>query len=92
MLAGGDERGTIEKIADILTHSNTNVKGEIFDEILHSMACKSAIRANEETSFEELKLLAETVWNDEKIRFCPHGRPIITVISKKELEKNFNRI
>lgn len=92
MLAGGDEKGTMEKIADILTHSNTNVKGEIFDDILHSMACKSAIRANEITSFEELKLLANQVWNDEKIRFCPHGRPIITVISKKELEKNFNRI
>ncbi len=92
MLAGGDEKGTIEKIADILTHSNTNVKGEIFDDILHSMACKSAIRANEITSFEELKLLANQVWNDEKIRFCPHGRPIITVIPKKELEKNFNRI
>lgn len=92
MLAGGDEKDTIEKIADILTHSNTNVKGEIFDDILHSMACKSAIRANEITSFEELKLLANQVWNDEKIRFCPHGRPIITVIPKKELEKNFNRI
>lgn len=92
MLAGGDEKGTMEKIADILTHSNTNVKGEIFDDILHSMACKSAIRANEITSFEELKLLANQVWSDEKIRFCPHGRPIITVISKKELEKNFNRI
>ena len=92
MLAGGDEKGTMEKIADILTHSNTNVKGEIFDDILHSMACKSAIRANEITSFEELRLLANQVWNDEKIRFCPHGRPIITVISKKELEKNFNRI
>lgn len=92
MLAGGDEKGTMEKIADILIHSNTNVKGEIFDDILHSMACKSAIRANEITSFEELKLLANQVWNDEKIRFCPHGRPIITVISKKELEKNFNRI
>lgn len=80
------------EIADILLKSNSNTKGELFDEILHSMACKSAIKAHDTTDIKELEVLANQVYSDKSIRFCPHGRPIMINLTKYEIEKYFNRV
>lgn len=61
------------------------------DHMLHTMACKAAIKANDKNSISELQSLAEQVYFNENIRHCPHGRPIIFTISKKELQKQFGR-
>ncbi len=61
------------------------------DHLLHSMACKSAIKAGYLTGPDEQNLLAKIVMNEE-VRHCPHGRPIVASLSKKELEKKFKRI
>ena len=65
---------------------------EILDEMYHSMACKGAIKAHDETTTEELKDLFEQVLSDERIKYCPHGRPIMFELTKYELEKQFKRI
>ena len=91
MFAQDNAENVMIKIADILCENNEHTKDELFDDILHSMACKSAIKANDVTSFTELEFLANQVWNDKTIRFCPHGRPIITTLSKSQLEKYFSR-
>ena len=62
------------------------------DEVLQTVACQGAIKANELTSPKELELLAKRVWDDGAIRYCPHGRPIITKMSKYNIERNFGRI
>ena len=59
--------------------------------MLHSLACKAAIKINDNNSSKELEFLARQVWNDENIRHCPHGRPIIFMLTKKEIEKQFKR-
>lgn len=83
---------TVQKIADILIHGGEDIEGMLFDDILHSAACKGAIKANELTSSKELEQLAQRVWDNKAVRYCPHGRPIITTLSKYNIEKNFGRI
>ena len=83
---------TLQKIAEILLRGGDDIEGMLFDDILHTVACKGAIKAKEYTSDKELEDLAKRVWEDRSIRYCPHGRPIITTISKYSIEKNFGRI
>lgn len=80
------------RAADLLLDGNENLVGEIYDDLLHSRACKSAIKAHDVNQPEELRAIAEEVWRNEKIRFCPHGRPVMVKLSKREIEKYFGRI
>lgn len=64
---------------------------EFFDGLYHSIACKAAIKANSETRLPELEKLVEIITEDD-LRYCPHGRPILTKLSKREIEKMFKRI
>lgn len=62
------------------------------EEILHRMACRSAVKGGGHSTIEELRSLAETVFRDENVRYCPHGRPVMLRWSRRELEKLFGRI
>lgn len=83
---------TLQKIAQVLLNGGDDIEGLLFDDVLHNAACKGAIKANEQTSPQELELLAKRVWEDTSIRYCPHGRPIVTTMSKYNIERNFGRI
>jgi len=61
------------------------------DRILQTIACKAAIKAGWTTDLAELEALAKRVISGE-IRYCPHGRPVATVLSRTELDKKFKRI
>ncbi|MCM1335432.1 MAG: DNA mismatch repair endonuclease MutL [Bacteroides sp.] len=80
------------RAADLLLAGNENLVGEIYDDLLHTRACKSAVKAHDVNQPEELRAIAEEVWGNEKIRFCPHGRPVMVKLSKREIEKYFGRI
>lgn len=82
----------LQSVVQILVNGDDNAQGALFDDVLHTMACKASIRANEKQDISELSYLANIVFNDRNIRYCPHGRPIITQISKKQIEKYFGRI
>ena len=71
---------------------NADITAEIYGDFQHTRACKAAIKAHDNNTLAELTSLAETVWNDERIRFCPHGRPIMVKLSEYEIEKYFSRI
>ncbi len=92
MLSDWSVEDTMQKIAEVLIGGGDNIEGELYDDILHSVACKGAIKAHEYTSSQELEILAKRIMNDKSIRYCPHGRPIVTTVSKREIEKNFGRI
>lgn len=62
------------------------------DDLLHTMACKAAIKAHDKNDLAELQELAQIVYADEQVRHCPHGRPVMFVIKKHELEKQFKRV
>lgn len=80
------------RAAELLEKGNTSVIEEIYGELFHSKACKAAIKANDVNDIRELEALVDEVMRDERIRFCPHGRPVMVKLSKRELEKYFNRI
>lgn len=91
-LESADPEELLQSIADVLVQGNDNAEGALFDEVLHTMACKASIRANEDQDVSELAYLANMVLKDNNIRYCPHGRPVMTQISKRQIEKYFGRI
>ena len=60
------------------------------ENLLHTMACKAAIKAGMRTDERELRALVDQVQSG-KIRYCPHGRPVAVSVSRRELEKRFKR-
>ena len=81
----------LETLAEDLRNGRKGQKDSIRDELLHTVACKAAIKAGWQTSEQELLKLAEQVLSREDLKHCPHGRPICITLSKKELEKQFKR-
>ena len=92
LLTDRSPEDALQKIAAVLLKGGDDIEGLLFDDVLHTAACKGAIKANEPTSSKELEILANRVWEDNAIRYCPHGRPIITTMSKYNIERNFGRI
>ena len=82
----------ISEIAEYLTKNRRDITNEHLDWIYHNVACRSAIKAGDDNSETELLALAKQVVNDNDVRFCPHGRPVMIEISKYELEKQFGRV
>ncbi len=82
----------VTEIAHNLVMGRSDPKPEYLDDTLHTIACKAAIKANDKNDLSELQKLAEEVYNDERIRHCPHGRPVMFVLTKYELEKQFRRV
>ena len=75
-----------------LRKNKRDITPELIDDMLHSIACKAAIKANDSSSDQELLAIVREVYTNENIRYCPHGRPVVIVTSKYELEKKFHRI
>ena len=76
--------------ADLLTGRRER-KDTIRDELLHTVACKAAIKAGWDSDEKELLALVKQVMSREDLKYCPHGRPICITLSKKQLEKQFKR-
>ena len=82
----------IPEIAENFRLSKKDPQTHKLDDMLHDLACKAAIKANDKNSVSELQALAENVINDERIRHCPHGRPVMFLLSRRDIEKQFKRI
>jgi len=80
-----------ENLAADLLNGRKERKDTIRDELLHTVACKAAIKAGWKNDEAELLALVKTVMADEDVKDCPHGRPICITLSKKQLEKQFKR-
>ncbi len=80
----------LEDIASRLLTTGTADPDAARDEVLHSMACKAAIKGGWTSGREELETLCRAVMSDQ-IRHCPHGRPVAVQLTRKELEKQFKR-
>ena len=81
----------LETLAYDLLNGRKERKDSVRDELLHTVACKAAIKAGWVSSEQELLKLAEQVLSREDLKHCPHGRPICITLSKKQLEKQFKR-
>jgi DNA mismatch repair protein MutL len=81
----------LETLAADLLNGRKERKDNVRDELLHTVACKAAIKAGWVSSEQELLKLAEQVLSRDDLKHCPHGRPICITLSKKQLEKQFKR-
>ena len=82
---------TLETLAADLLSGRREKAENVRDEILHTVACKAAIKAGWLSDEKELLALVKQVMADEDLKYCPHGRPICVTLSKKQLEKQFKR-
>ena len=82
---------TLEQMAVDLLNGRRENKLNVRDEVLHTVACKAAIKAGWHSSEKELRVLVQQVMCREDLKHCPHGRPICITLSKKQLEKQFKR-
>ena len=83
---------TIETLAADLLAGRRSAKDTVRDELLHTVACKAAIKAGWRNDEAELLAVVKQVMAREDLKYCPHGRPICVTLSKKQLEKQFKRI
>ncbi len=81
----------LEELGQLLLHSGNADPEHAVDPILHTIACKAAIKAGTASQPEELAQLADRVMSGE-IKYCPHGRPVSVTLTKQELDKYFKRI
>ena len=80
-----------ETLAADLLSGRREKKDTVRDELLHTVACKAAIKAGWKNDEAELLALVKEVMAREDLKYCPHGRPICVTLSKKQLEKQFKR-
>ncbi len=92
MLSGCDVAAVIEEIAGGLASGKRDILTGKEDWIYHSIACRAAVKAGDMTTLKEQQMLVQRVLEDKEVRYCPHGRPVCFVMTKKELEKQFGRI
>ena len=87
-----DAKALLQELAGKLLAGKTLDPNGLRDELLHSIACKSAIKAGWQTSDEELRRLVQEVLTRDDIKYCPHGRPVCVTLTKQQLEKQFKRV
>ena len=90
-LSPEDAAEAAEALAADLLAGRREDKSTVRDELLHTVACKAAIKAGWVSDEKELLALVEAVMSREDLKYCPHGRPICVTLSKKQLEKQFRR-
>ena len=90
-LSPDDAADALETLAADLLSGRREKKDTVRDELLHTVACKAAIKAGWKNDEAELLAVAKEVMAREDLKYCPHGRPICVTLSKKQLEKQFKR-
>ena len=90
-LSPEDAADALETLASDLLSGRREHADTVRDELLHTVACKAAIKAGWKNDEAELLAVAKAVMSREDLKYCPHGRPICVTLSKKQLEKQFKR-
>ena len=90
-MSAGDVPAAIEEICEKLRRGKGPDPREARDEILHTVACKAAIKAGWDNDLKELERIVQAVLSGQ-VKYCPHGRPVSVTLTRKELDKQFKRI
>jgi len=90
-LSPEDACAALEAFAEDLLGGKRPSQSDLRDNLLHTMACKAAIKAGWHTEPKEREALVREVLSRDDIKYCPHGRPVCIELTKKELEKQFKR-
>ena len=89
-LESGDAIPTLEELAEKLVTAHTADPAAARDALLHTMACKAAIKGGQKNGPAELQRVAEAVMSGQ-VKYCPHGRPVAIEWTRGQLEKLFRR-
>ncbi len=87
----GNVPALIGELCEKLRRGSIEDVSSMRDEILHTIACKAAIKAGTKSQPGEVYNLVKRVLSGE-VKYCPHGRPVVTELTKAALDKNFRRI
>ena len=90
-LSPDDAAQAVESLAADLLNGRREHKDTVRDELLHTVACKAAIKAGWVSDDKELLAIVKEVMKRDDLKYCPHGRPICITLSKKQIEKQFKR-
>ncbi len=82
----------IVEIAEQLVNSREDLTFDAKEWLLHSVACRAAIKAGHKASKEEMISLTSKIMCGSMPKYCPHGRPVYMMLSKAEIEKSFGRL
>lgn len=82
----------MEMLDDLADGITTNMTPELIDEKVASMSCKAAVKGNNRLSAQEVDALIGELLTLDNPYHCPHGRPTIIAMTRRELEKKFKRI
>ncbi len=92
VIDAGDVASILQETATYLLQNKNDLISEKLDWIFHSSACRAAIKAGDKTNSFELQNFTQKLLTDDDIRYCPHGRPVLAELTRRELEKFFGRI
>lgn len=90
-LDASDAEGAVGEICASLRKGDRPDPADARDEVLHTVACRAAIKAGKNHTAEELERVVTEVLSG-RVLYCPHGRPVSAVITKRELDRLFKRI
>lgn len=91
MLKGSEIKEAFIEIAAYISENKSDLKTNHMDWIYKSIACKAAIKAGDSNTKSELVKLLSDLDKSTDAKYCPHGRPISVIMTKKEIEKQFKR-
>ena len=92
MLDAEDARQAIMEFASYLCKNKNELISEKTDWIYHNTACRAAIKGGDNTTEYERRHFVEKLLSMPDIRNCPHGRPVMVEMTRREMEKSFGRI
>ena len=91
LLNGFELSQLLGEVAKRVLSQRNNPTPEMLYELLYSVSCRAAVMAGKRSAMPELECLADMVINGD-IRHCPHGRPVLITLSKRNVEKMFGRM
>lgn len=91
-LAATEIADCITEMSGYIASGKKDIYTEKMDWFYHNVSCRSAIKAGNKSTVQELMNIAWTLENNPQIKYCPHGRPICIVMTKYEIEKQFGRL
>ncbi len=86
-----DAELALNQLAQRLMEARRTEPETLRDELLHTVACKAAIKAGSRTDPREREVLVRQVLERDDLKYCPHGRPICIRLTKKQIERQFGR-
>lgn len=91
-LAATEIADCIAEMSGYIASGKKDIYAEKMDWFYHNVSCRSAIKAGNKSTIQELMDIAWTLEKNPQIKYCPHGRPICIVMTKYEIEKQFGRL